>query len=317
MITIKDVANRAGVSASTASRALRSVGYVGKETYDKVIRASMELGYIANSTAQQLKTNTLKTVGFIISDINNEYYIGILSTIQKMLSDLGMDLIIAFSSENPVDEEKSFRSLIASRVCAILFTPTSKRNEEITCVAKQNGIKVIQLFRDIYDGLDTIINDDESGCCSATKHLLELGYRRLLLVDVVYSHLDFSEVKPNRSVGFLQTLKASGIAAESEIFHFPLVDYDLSQLTDTLERFAPDAVITATNRMGFAVLSYLKQTNKSVKLVSFDDNEWLELCGVTAIRQNREILTRTICELICSDNKTVKKKKIPQTLIVR
>lgn len=317
MITIKDVANRAGVSASTASRALRSVGYVGKETYDKVIQASMELGYIANSTAQQLKTNTLKTVGFIISDINNEYYIGILSSIQKTLNDLGMDLIIAFSSENPVDEEKSFRSLIASRVCAILFTPTSKCNQDIISVAKQNGIKVIQLFRNVYDGIDTIINDDESGCLSATNHLLELGYRRLLLVDVIYSHLDFNEVKPNRSVGFLQALKESGIAAEWEIFHFPLVDYDISQLADTLERFRPDAAITATNRMGFAVLSYLKKTNQFLKLVSFDDNEWLELCGITAIRQNKDILTQTICELICSENKEIKKRKIPQTLVIR
>lgn len=79
-----------------------------------------------------------------------------------------------------------FRSLIASRVSAIFFTPTSKQNAEIVRVAKKNGIKVVQLFRDIYEELDTIINDDESGCKQAAEKLLELGCRRLLLVDVEY-----------------------------------------------------------------------------------------------------------------------------------
>ena len=69
MITIKDVANRAGVSTATASRALRNIGYIDKTTYEKVRKASVELGYVPNATAQQLKNNTVKTVGFIVSDI--------------------------------------------------------------------------------------------------------------------------------------------------------------------------------------------------------------------------------------------------------
>ena len=169
MITIKDVALRANVSPSTASRALRRIGYISKETHDSVFRAAAELGYIANATAQQLKTRNVRTVGFIISDSNNEYYFSILSDIQKMLTENGMNLIIAFSSENPVDEETCFRSLIASRVSTIFFTPTNDQNEEIISVAKKNGIQVVQLFRDIYRDLDTIINDDESGCRRAAE----------------------------------------------------------------------------------------------------------------------------------------------------
>ena len=60
MITIKDVASRAKVSPSTASRALRRIGYISNETHESVFRAAAELGYIANSTAQQLKKNTTK-----------------------------------------------------------------------------------------------------------------------------------------------------------------------------------------------------------------------------------------------------------------
>ena len=139
MITIKDVASRAKVSPSTASRALRRIGYISKETHDNVFRAAAELGYIANATAQQLKSNSTRTIGFIISDSNNEYYFSILSDIQKMLNENGMSMIIAFSSENPVDEETCFRSLIASRVSTIFFTPTSSRNGAIVEVAKRTA----------------------------------------------------------------------------------------------------------------------------------------------------------------------------------
>ena len=201
MITIKDVALRANVSPSTASRALRRIGYISKETHDSVFRAAAELGYIANATAQQLKTRNVRTVGFIISDSNNEYYFSILSDIQKMLTENGMNLIIAFSSENPVDEETCFRSLIASRVSTIFFTPTNDQNEEIISVAKKNGIQVVQLFRDIYRDLDTIINDDESGCRRAAETLLALGCKRLLLVDVEYLYLDSERVRPRPQYG--------------------------------------------------------------------------------------------------------------------
>ncbi len=318
MITIKDVANRAQVSTATASRALRNIGYISKETYERVASAAAELGYIANSTAQQLKGSSAKTIGFIISDINNEYYFGILSNIQQTLNKHGMDLIIAFSSENPVDEETSFRSLIASRVSAILFTPTSRQNSEIIRVARQNGIKVIQLFRDIYEDLDTIINDDESGCRLAARRLLETGCKRLLLVDVEYRYLDFNEVKPNRSKGFCKALE-NAKHAEYKIINFPLVNYDVQQLYDTIDSFRPDGIITATNLSGIEVLSYLKKkkAEEKIRFITFDDNRWLELSSITSIKQNTKILTDTIYKFICSDSSAVKKESIPQTLIFR
>ncbi len=317
MITIKDVASLANVSTATASRALRNLGYISKETYERVTNAATQLGYIANATAQQLKTNTFRTVGFIISDIKNEYYFGILSHLHELLSSNGMELIIAFSSENPSDEEKSFRSLIANRVSAILFIPTSDRNQPIIDIAKQNGIKVIQLFRDIYQGLDTIINDDEQGCFAATEHLLKKGCKRLLLVDVSYKYLDFNAVKPNRSTGFMQALKGTTVA--SKVINFPLMDYNVDILYRAIDEFRPDGIITATNQFGFEVLSHLKCGNleKEVDLISFDDNQWLEFCSVSAVRQNSDSLTDSICKCISDKTDKVYKEKIVPSLAIR
>ena len=316
MITIKDVAERANVSPSTASRALRQIGYISKETHDSVFKAASELGYIANSTAQQLKTRNFRTVGFIISDSNNEYYFSILSDIQKMLTENGMNLIIAFSSENPVDEETCFRSLIASRVSTIFFTPTNDRNGEIISVAKKNGIKVVQLFRDIYSDLDTIINDDESGCRQAAETLLSLGCKRLLLIDVEYLYLESERVRPDRSTGFLQALNGSG--AEYDILRFPLVDYDVGVLTQRIDAFRPDGIITATNIAGLEVLTHLKdREHAGIRFITFDDNRWLQFCTLSAIRQNTAILTDSIREAVCTRSDTPRKALITQDLVLR
>ena len=316
MITIKDVASRAKVSPSTASRALRRIGYISKETHDNVFRAAAERGYIANATAQQLKSNSTRTIGFIISDSNNEYYFSILSDIQKMLNENGMSMIIAFSSENPVDEETCFRSLIASRVSTIFFTPTSSRNGAIVEVAKKNGIKVVQLFRDIYEDLDTIINDDESGCRQATEKLLALGCRRLLLVDVDYLHLDAASVRPDRSTGFLQAL--NGSSARYRILRFPLIDYDPAVLAAAIEEFSPDGIITATNVAGLETLSYLTEKNCThIRFITFDDNRWLEFLRVSAIRQSTRVLTEKIKDEICVQSDVPRKIVIPQDLVLR
>lgn len=316
MITIKDVANRAKVSPSTASRALRRIGYISKETHDRVFHAAAELGYIANSTAQQLKSNNVRTVGFIISDSNNEYYFGILSDIQKMLNENGMNLIIAFSSENPVDEETCFRSLIASRVSTIFFTPTSDQNGEIIGIAKKNGIKVVQLFRDIYADIDTIINDDESGCRRAAEQLLQLGCRKLLLVDVEYLYLQSERVRPDRSTGFLQAVGGSG--AQYQILRFPLVDYDTQVLSRAIDEFMPDGIITATNVAGLEVLTQLTQKRLyDVRFITFDDNRWLQFYSISAIRQNTAFLAEKIKDAIYTQDGTVRKVLIPQDLVLR
>lgn len=316
MATLKDVAKKAGVSTATVSRVLRNIGYIKDETHKKVTSAARELGYIANHTAQQLKKNSVKTVGFIISDINNPYYFNILSKLKTALREHGYDLIVSFSSENPEEEVDSFRSLIASRVSAILFTPTNNENFEIIGIAEQNKIKVIQLFRDVYPELDAVINDDESGCAAATRALLDVGCKRLLLVDVEYLYMDFDDVKPNRSVGFLSALKETA-GIEYKIFHYPLVDYSKETLYKLIGQFKPDGIITATSNFGYVALSYINEKKLNAKLISFDDNKWLKLSSITAIKQNTDILINTISDMIFSDKIGLRKEKIRQELIIR
>lgn len=315
MVTIKDVAKRADVSVATVSRVIRGIGYISEDAKRKVLEASDELGYVANASAQRLKNKNLETVGFIISDINNPYYFGIAAALQRFFAEKGVELILAFSSENPVDEDRSFRYLISSHVSAILFTPTNKENLNVINIAKQNGIKVVQMFRKIYDNLDTIINDDENGCFEAGRYLIDSGYKRILLLDVDYPYIGYEQVVPSREQGLLKITDGKNVQARVE--HLNLLGGNADEIRAAVEEFAPDAIISATSNFGVEVLEYLKKTGKNVRLVTFDDNKWFELCGITAIRQNDGNLSETAFEMINGDNAEPRAIVLKQTLICR
>ena len=318
MATIKDVAEYAGISYSTVSRAIRNVGYIHPKTRERVANAAAELGYIPNLSARKLKNGGSDSAGFIIPDINNNYYFQVASSLQKMLNEHGMSLIIAFSEENPGNESDSFRSLISEGVKSLLFTPTNRENREMTRIAKQKGIKVIQMFRDVYDDIDTVINDDEYGCYSAAKALAESGCRRLLLFDVEYAHLCFEDVTPNRSTGFLKAVGSSA-SLKHCIVRLPLINPDETRIHSEIDRFRPDGIITATNNFGLEVLTFLRETKRSdsIKVITFDDNRWLEFCSVSAVRQDTDALISSVIDMIRTEDTEIRKQTIEQKLIIR
>ncbi|MEG2015351.1 MAG: LacI family DNA-binding transcriptional regulator, partial [Clostridia bacterium] len=271
------------------------------------------------ASAQQLRTTVTNTVGVIVSDINNEFYFNSLSTLESTLNKMNKNLLLAFSSENPAAERDSFQSLIASRVTCIIFTPVCSTNHAIIETAKQNGIKVIQLFRKIYDDIDTIINDDESGCYLATQHLLQENCKRLLLIEVKYDYLDFDTVTPKRSDGFVTAITEYGDKIEHKVLHYPLIQPNISVLSSYITTFQPDGIIAGVNASGLHALKCLKLLGliDKVKIVIFDDDPWLEFGAITAVKQNLTTVTDAICNcLSIIDGKQVFEKVQP-SLIVR
>ena len=196
MVNLKDIAARAGVSVSTVSRALRNIGYVKNDTSELILKYAEEMGYVPNNYAQQLKTNSGRNIGIIVSDISNSYYVSILPALQKRLSDNDCNLILTLHDGSIEEEARCFYSLIASGVSCIFFTPVTSKNKKAIDIAQKNGVRVVQLFRKVYPDLDSVINDDEEACKSAAEYLITVGCKRLLLIDVNYQHLKFKDVSP-------------------------------------------------------------------------------------------------------------------------
>lgn len=316
MATINDVAELAGVSNATASRALRGIGKTKKSTVLKVKKAAKELGYVVNVTAQTLKNHCKNKVGFIVSDINNDYYHQIQSLIQYKLHEINYELTFSFSSENPIDERTSFKTLIGLGVNYIFFTPTCSTNKDIIEIAHKNNIKVVQLFRKIYDDVPSIINDDEKGTYLSVKKLVDSNCKNLLLLDVNYEHIPYKEVSPSRKKGFNKGLE--DFCVSGDVIHINIVNHDTNEIIKAIEKYKPDGIIASNGDFGFDVINYLV-TNKidNIKLISFDDNKWFELLKVHSIKQENVKMAEAIFNYVKNDLNISQELIIDETLVVR
>lgn len=117
-----------------------------RRRHERVLDAISDLGYITDSYASGLRSKTTKTVGIIISNVKNVFYNNVLGNLEKSLRKIGYSLFTLYSAENAEEELNSFKSLIASKVSSIIFTPVTNTNVR---VQKGNYEKIIaskQLF---------------------------------------------------------------------------------------------------------------------------------------------------------------------------
>ncbi len=123
-VTLKDIAEIAGVSINTVSRALHDKNDIGIETKLRIRAITEELGYIPDQTAARLRTKKKQTIGVIITHMNNSFYAHILQGIHDAVSRLGYTMIALGSNENLDEEQRALVSLKANRVAGLIIVPS-------------------------------------------------------------------------------------------------------------------------------------------------------------------------------------------------
>lgn len=320
MSTIKDVANKANVSIATASRALRQIGYVSDEILKRVTAAAEELDYIADSSAQQLRNQKNKTIGFIISNVNNIFYNKMLASLEIALKSRGYDILVSYSAEDTKKECDSFRTMIGAKVKAIVFIPVTNENHKIIHSALSRDIDVIQIFRRIYSDIATIVIDDEYSTYEAAKHLVENGSKRPMLINVGYVSMNNFDVRPDRSYGFSRAMQECKITDYS-MYRHNILTKDSDLLFDAIKQFAPDAIIASNSSFGIDVLNCLNKLGQSVpkdvKLVVFDDMDWIDYLKLSSIKQDITKLTEAILTRLFDNSFVIDQISVKSSLIIR
>lgn len=318
MPSIRDVAKKANVSIGTVSRALRGIGYLSDDITSRVSEAADELGYIASYNAQQLKSySPEKTVGIIISETTNEYFYRVIAMLKAKLSIQNIRLIVTYSMSESEEEERNIKYLISNRVSAIIFIPNSSKNKKTLQLAIKNNIKVIQLFVKAYENLNTVINDDEQGTALAAKYLMEVGCSSILLLDAPYKNLDTKSIVPNRRKSFLATIKDNIRHLCVSFDPYCDTDNNLQELTNIIYDFRPDGIIAGIGPTGQLIARLLFEKKYTAKFVAFDDNDWYDCYGITAVKQDTNKVVDSIYELVMSDSATPQFYRVSEKLIIR
>jgi len=183
MVRLKDIAARAGVSVMTVSKALRGASDVAAQTKARVRLLAQEMGYVPNSMAQGLRSSTTRLFGLVLSTVANPIFARTVSAIEEGAHEWGCDLILAHTLNNPEREEACIRRLLARRVDGLFIFPIYRLAPTAAIydvlLQRQTPTVILGQRAPFCARFHNVECDDLGGSYQMTRHLLELGHKRI------------------------------------------------------------------------------------------------------------------------------------------
>jgi len=207
MPTIKDVAKRAGVAPITASRVINNSGYVKESTRQRVEAAVEALGYVPNRIARSLRSKRTHTLGLVLSDITNPFWTTVARGVEDGASGQGFSVILCNTDESPAKEHDYVRVLLQKQVDGFLLVPAHSDAHSAALILKQS-VPLVVIDRTVPLPVDIVRSDSEGGAYDLTRHLLELGHRRIAML----SGPREVSTAADRVTGYQRALTEAGIA---------------------------------------------------------------------------------------------------------
>lgn len=175
MVTIKEVAEEAGVSVATVSRVINQNGYVSEETLEKVKSVIDKLNYKPNSIARSLYHKTSNMIGLIIPDITNPFFPELARAVEDVAMMYGFKVVLCNSDQNPEKEMKYLDLFKEKYVDGIIFTTQS---QESTVYSDLN-VPIVALDRIGDTTIPSVVSNNYKGAKKATELLLQKGVKNI------------------------------------------------------------------------------------------------------------------------------------------
>lgn len=183
--TLEDVARMAGVSTASISRALNDPDKVAKQTRDKIEKAIEVLGYTPNFGGRALASNRTNTVGAIIPSMANAMFASGVQAFQEVLSEAGVNLLLASTGYDPEQELRQIKALIAHGADGLLLIGDERPQATRDFLAKRRVEHVISWCFRPHSTQTYVGFDNCQAAYDATRRVLALGHRRFALISGV------------------------------------------------------------------------------------------------------------------------------------
>lgn len=300
MSTMRDVARRAGTSTAVVSYVLNDGPRgVAPATRERVLAALEELGYQPNAVAQALRKGKTRSIGLVIPDICNPYFAELARAIEGEVTALGSVLMIADSALSTESEANHLRVFLERQVDGLILISTSQAPDLAALAAA--GIPVVALHPIANSTLASSLTIDYAqASAAATTHLLDHGYRHLVLLNGPEG-----PGSEQHERGFARAL-AEVAGARSASWRSTISRHDAARVVG--ERFAsgerPRAIYCSTDEQAFGVLFAAHQAGlrvpEDLAVVGFDGTANTEVCipPLTTVQQPREEFARQAVALI-------------------
>lgn len=277
---MKDVAKRAGVSASTVSHVMNGTRNVSEETREGVLLAIRELEYRPNLLAKGLKTRKTFTVGLLISDIQNPFFTSVVRGVEDVALSRGYHLFLCNTDEDQAREDEYITELVKKRVDGLIVASSAPRYNHASRLQAEN-VPFVFMDREV-EGVDAdaICVDNRRGMRLIAEHLAALGHERIAMISGPLDRVSGHE--PYR--GLKEALEEIGSVLDDSLVRFG--DFRTSSGQEGATELLgisphPTALVTANNQMTLGALLAIREMGmrvpEDVSVVGFDDAEWAPL----------------------------------------
>lgn len=293
MATIKEVAEKAGVSVMTVSRVINNSKYVSQETRKRVEQAMKELGYVPNALAHGLITKKTHVLGLIISDITNPFFTTIARGVEDTAIKNGFNIILCNTDEDPEKEERYIELLLRKRVDGIILSPSNcNKSNGISLILSKN-VPLVLIDRCV-KGLevDCVYSDSFSGAYELTKYLIGLGHSRIGII--VGPKRISTAIK--RVEGYKKALKEANITLDENLIKWGEKYSREDGYNNTMALLKidnpPTAIFGGNRLITVGILKAIRELGlripKDISVVSFDEVEDISVTTpfLTVVSQN-------------------------------
>lgn len=301
-VTIREVADAAGVSTATVSRALSGVQTVDPELVERVRQSADRLGYRANRVARALRRQSTQTVGLVVPDITDPFYPAVVRAIERELRRAGLSLLLCDSGNDPEVEAELLRNLYDHQVDGLLVSACDRTASRPAVQLAASRTPLLQIDQRAVAELPYVGVEQADAMRQVVEHLLGQGCRSF----------GYLGARPETSAGqerldgFLAHAKQADPAAADRV---QLGDVSVAWGYEATARLleagpAPEAIVCASDLAAIGALQALRERGigvpADVAVTGFDDTVLAVACDppLTSVRQPLEELgTQAVQEL--------------------
>lgn len=273
---LRQVAQRSGVSVSTASRALNGSTRVSDHTVAKVRAAAAALGYRPNASARTLRTARSQFIGLVVTNLVNTSFHTIAEVVQREIARRGYQLLLSVTAGDPVQERSALRILMDHSAAGVIVVGS---DNEATGELRERGTPTVHLARRPRDPAgDCVLGDEIAGGRTATEYLLERGHRRIAII------AGPPEVQSGRErmQGYWLAMRAAGVPVSEELTRPAALSPEaggpaVEALLALPARRRPTALLVANHEASYGALPALREHSVTIpadlSVICYEDGQ--------------------------------------------
>ena len=330
-VSIQDIAQAAGVSHATVSRALRDSLLISAEVREAIQRLAREMGYTPNAVAQSLKGRRSNTIGLVVTSIADPFYGRLVRGVDEVAKQAGVDVFLGVSYNNPAQELAVIESFHRRRVDGII-TASSRLIDEHFDQLQRIGVPVVLVnpqSEGVFDQFHTVQADNYDGAHQAVDHLLALGHSAIAYLGAT----NRPQSNRQRLQGYRDALQAAGIVikegwvqessperrsysddvADGQVLMLEALRTGVTAAFCYNDMYAVGALLTC-RELGLGVPS-------QVSIVGFDDVDLAQYVTppLTTVHQPKLRLGQLAMEMLLGlmEDQSVEDQLVPLDMVVR